>query len=350
MALWPEILRHAAEGDAATAREVLNRQLPLALRGFVPSAEGSRKYQGPVPEAVARYIGKLPAVESALARFHEYDLVDYIVDDVVAAVERTLVLVELCRARPNATVDELAASFPWDKGLKRDSEWKKQRVVKNLRSIRAAGIPLTCDAMNELGDEGEEVYTFNEEGYAASTRRVEQSWWDFKRQQNLDAYYLSIVDSDSSTGVSSEAVDFGSVGIAKVVLGSEPGLDQETVLDLHFLGESLGPELTEIMETIHREKPKDGFRPIAWHNVFWCLSSDYEGLHMGLRVQDPFCERDQELSDYLADNYRDVASTSRPVIYRRRRALHEKCEEKVLARIKEKFARRTKSPPDHNIG
>ena len=194
MGLWTEILRHAAEEDMAAARELLTKQLPLALRGFVFSAEGSRKYQGPVPEAVARYIANLPSGESALARFHEYDLVDYIVDDVVAAVERTLVLVELCRARPHATIDELAASFPWDKGLKRDAEWKKQRVAKNLRSIRAASIPLDCDAMDELGDEGGEVFTFNEAGYAASTRRIEQSWWDFKRQQNLDAYYLSIVE------------------------------------------------------------------------------------------------------------------------------------------------------------
>lgn len=338
MELWTEILRHGATGNSEAARELLSKHLPLALRGFVSSAEGNRKYQGPVPEAVARYIANLPSGESALARFHEYDLVDYIVDDVVTAVGRTLVLVELCRARPTATIDELAASFPWDKGLKRDSEWKKQRVAKNLRSMRAAGIFIPCAAMDELGDEGGEVYTFNEEGYATSTKRIEQSWWDFKRQQNLDAYYLSIIDSDSSTGVEAEAVDFGSVGIAKIVLGSDPGLDKETVLDLHLLGESLGPELTGLMEAMHAGKPRDGFRPIAWHNVFWCLSSDYEGLQMRLRIQDPFCERDQELADYLAENYREVAGTSRPVIYRRRRALHEVCEEKVLERIQALFA------------
>lgn len=341
MGRWTDILKLGAEGNSAAARGLLSKELPLALRGFVSSADGSRKYQGPVPEAVARYIANLPSGESSLAKFHEYDLVDYIVDDVVSSVERTLLLVELCRAYSSASIDELTVAFPWGKGLKRDMEWKRQRIIKNLRSIRAADISLSCSAMNELGgegDEGNEIYTFNEEGYAISTRRVEQSWWDFKRQQNLDAYYLSVVDSDTNTGVEAETVDYGTISIAKIVIGSDSGLDQETALDLHLLGEELSPELTQLMEIMHADKPKDGYRPIAWHNVFWCISSDYEGLRLNLSMQDPFCERDQELADYLADNYREVASTSRPVIYRRRRALHAVCEEKVLERIRERFA------------
>jgi hypothetical protein len=199
----------------------------------------------------------------------------------------------------------------------------------------AAEIPLPLKA--ELPDDGSDLYSFDELAFAGSNQRVENSWADFKRQQDLDGYYFAIDDSDSRSGVDAEAVDYGTISMAKVVLGAEPGLNPEVVLNLHLLGKSLTAELSSLMEEMHVNKPKDGFRPIAWHNVFWCMLSDYEGLHMSLKVLDPYCERDHQLAEYLSDNYRDISTTSRPVIYRRRRSLHEACTDRVILRVREVF-------------
>jgi len=347
MGIWLDILRLAADGNSGAARELLELKLPIALRDFVFSGAERRKYQGPVPDAVARYISKLSSSEGSLARFREYDLVDYVVDDVVAAVRRTLVLVQVIRARPDSSLDDLVTAFPWDPGLKRAAEWKRARIARLSSSMIAAGIPLPRPAGLAVTEEVEEIYPFDEIAFATSNKRIEQSWWDFKKQQDLDAYYLTIVDSDQRTEVDSEGVDYGSISVAKIVLGTDSGVDHETILDLHLLGREIGPELTNLMEGLHESKPSEGYRPIAWHNVFWCLSSDYEGLHLNLSQVDPFCERDQELSEHIADNYREVVGASRPVIYRRRKTLHAACEQELLVRMRARFASGTTEATDH---
>src|SRR5689334_2680858 len=101
MSIWIDILQLGCEGRLDGARQLLEVNLRNALRQFSPSSEGSRDYHGPVPKAVARFISKLPSHEKALARFHEQDLVDSIVDDVVAAVRRTLLLVQFVGLNPN---------------------------------------------------------------------------------------------------------------------------------------------------------------------------------------------------------------------------------------------------------
>jgi hypothetical protein len=336
MSIWIDILNLGASGKADDARQMLEVDLRKALRHYSESAEGSREYFGPVPQAVRRFISKLPANEKALARFHEQDLVDNIVDDVVTAIRRTLLLVEFVGLNPDATIDDLVEFFPWDGGLKRDAEWKKKRIITYLRSMLSAGIPLEVKA--ELPDDGADLYNFDELAFAGSNQRIDNSWADFKRQQDLDGYYFSIDDTDPRSGVDAESVDYGTITMAKVVLGSEPGVDTELVLSLHLLGKSLTVELTSLVDELHTGKPKHGFRPIAWHNVFWCMQSDYEGLHMSLKVLDPYCAHDNELSEHLSDNYRDINSASRPVINRRRRTLHEACANAVILRVREEFA------------
>jgi hypothetical protein len=336
MSVWIDILKLGADGKTDEARQLLEVDLRNALRQFSPSSEGSREYHGPVPKAVARFISKLPLHEKALARFHEQDLVDNIVDDVVSAIRRTLLLIEFVRLNPNARVDDLVEFFPWDAGLKRDAEWKKKRIITYLRSVIASGIVLPIK--DEFPHDESDLYNFDELAFAGSNERIENSWADFKRQQDLDGYYFAIDDADSRSGVDAEAVDYGTISMAKVVLGGEPGLDPEVILNLHLLGKNLTVELTSIVDEMHASKPKEGFRPIAWHNVFWCMLSDYEGLHMSLKVLDPYCERDHELAEHLSDNYRDISSTSRPVIYRRRRSLHEACADRVILRVREGFA------------
>jgi len=336
MSIWIEILKLGAAGKSEEAMQILEVDLRKALRQYSESSEGSREYFGPVPKAAGGFISKLPTNEKGLARFHEQDLVDHIVDDVVTAVKRTLLLVGFIRLNPNSTINELVEFFPWDPDLKRDAEWKRKRIITYLSSMIAAGIPLP--PITDLPDDGSDVYNFDELAFAGSNQRIENSWNDFKRQQDLDGYYFSIEDTDTRSGVNAESVDYGTITMAKVVLGSEPEINPELILNLHLLGKSLTTELTTLVDEMHTTQPKNGFRPIAWHNVFWCMLSDYEGLHMSLKVLDPYCEHDKELCEHLADNYREITSTSRPVINRRRRNLHEACNDRVILRVREEFA------------
>jgi hypothetical protein len=337
MGLWIDILKLCAGGDQQKARELLALELNLALRDFSPSPQGSRLYTGPVPQAVARFINTLPEAEKPFASSLANDLVDYIVDDVIASVEGSLILIELCRKRPQATLEDMVNLFPWDAGLKRDPSWKRRRIADLLRSMLELEISLPETVLSMLGDEGEAVYEFNETAYAAAPRRLARSWQDFKRQHEIDSRFLSVVDSEAEANPDSEGFDYGSITVARLILNSGTALDDETILDFRLLGEDLSPELTEIMEQMHEAKPKDGYRPVAWHSVFWSISSDYEALHLDLRLRDPFCETDQELADHISDNYRDVVSISRPVILRRRKRLYESCDERVRCRLRERF-------------
>jgi hypothetical protein len=65
------------------------------------------------------------------------------------------------------------------------------------------------------------------------------------------------------------------------------------------------------------------------------LASD---LPLELEQRDPLQETDQELASHLAAHYPEVKSTSRPVISRRRKRLHDVCSERVIRRLRENFA------------
>ena len=122
--------------------------------------------------------------------------------------------------------------------------------------------------------------------------------------------------------------------MAEVVLGAGRLPDPETLFDLHRIGEDLGPELTSLMEQMHAVKPTDGYKPIAWHNVFWNIPSEYEALPITLETHDPLCDADQKLADHIAENYRDVAKPNRLNVFRRRDALYKACKKKVLERLR----------------
>src|SRR2546428_14002125 len=106
--------------------------------------------------------------------------------------------------------------------------------------------------------------------------------------------------------------------VATVMLQQIPAQDRELEMDLHILGTTLTQELTALLEELHRCKPGDGYRPVAWHNVFWNLASEYERLRLAIETRDPFHTTDQELAAHIAMNYPQVTSTSRPIILRGR--------------------------------
>src|SRR5262252_4977122 len=81
--------------------------------------------------------------------------------------------------------------------------------------------------------------------------------------------FLCIVETGDEAGVSGEGVEYGTMTVAAVMLQQISGQDRELEIDLHMLGTILSQELTAVMEELHCCKPGDGYRPVAWHNVFW---------------------------------------------------------------------------------
>lgn len=336
MGIWLDALDQAACGDLPGALDRIHLDLPQALMRFVETDEGSRTYAGPVMSAVRRFIAGKPAAEQARISRFDCDLVDAIVDDVVAAVERSLDLVDVCRTHPEISLDEIAAHFPWAPSLKRDAAWKRDWIASMLRSMLAEGLPLPPAVAEALGDEGEARYEFNEMAFAAAPERVELTWRSMQRRLGLDHEYYSLVDDADEAGVGDESVDYGGVRISKVAFDARSREDVEMQVTLHLLGKELTHELTELLTSMHEAKPTDGYRPVAWHCVFWNVQSDYEGLRMTLHLLDPFCGTDGELAAHIVGHYFEVKSTSRPAILRRRQALGDACDERIKSRLMEK--------------
>jgi hypothetical protein len=143
MGIWINILTLGATGQATAARQQLALALPLALRSFIASSRGTREYVGELPRAVTRFRYSLSdASERALLEALEHEFVDAVVDDVMNGVEQSLLLVELCLAQSNVSMNELVHSFPWESSLKRSVEWKRKHIADQLRSMIAAGVPL----------------------------------------------------------------------------------------------------------------------------------------------------------------------------------------------------------------
>lgn len=336
MGTWLDILMLGAEGDSVAARELLQGQARVDL--LFPPDPGASSYQALLPRAVAGFINKLNEEDRSLAKFHQDELVDYVMDDVITGMEKPLLLIELCRARPQSSLEELVDLFPWEEGLKRSAEWKRKWLADMLQSLRAAGIPLSDSVLAGLGDEGEAIYEFNEVKYALKTQRFGWSWDDFKRKQNLKNNFLPLLDSDAEEdGVWAESASFSGVTIAEIVLRSRPEYSHETALTLVFAGEELTAQLASLVEEMHDAKPDEGCHPISWHNVFWYVTSEYERLRLRLKTCEPYYEEDEKLAAHLAEHYPEVIGTSRSTIRRRRLAIQAACEDRIHASLKKKL-------------
>src|SRR2546423_524995 len=153
MGYWVEALKLGTEGKAYDARLLLE-EIPDALRQIRVDADGSTRYTGRVPSSVRAFVNALPEDWRALGTLYEDVFIDYIVEDVVLTAAATLVLVEVCRERPEASIEELVELYPWKEGLNRNLEWKRERITDNLRSMLAAGVALPAGTIAALRDEG----------------------------------------------------------------------------------------------------------------------------------------------------------------------------------------------------
>jgi hypothetical protein len=337
MSLWIDILALGAQGRSSEARTLLALDLPLSLRELPETARGGREYRGVLPQAVRRFSFKLPEAERSLLRSLETEFVDYLLDDVIAGVEEPLNLIELCLIRPEASLAELVDLFPWREGLKRSVAWKESRLADHLRSLLATGILLPPKIVETLAERGSPDFTYDERAYAASPKRLELSWKDFKVKQEYGLEFLGIGEDEAGDGVAGEGADYGVIPMADVALRATDAKDMEMELDLQLLGRSLSEGLAGILEEVHIENPSDGYRPVAWHNVFWELISEYERMRLSLETRDPYSATDQKLADHIKNHYPEVKRASRPMILRRRKKLSGLCVILIERRFWERF-------------
>ncbi len=320
-------------GNSSEAHRLLNFELLLLLRSPGPKRGGDWQYTGPVPRIVRIFIANLPEADRGMAKSRAEDFVDYVCDLILAKVRRTVSLVEFCRELPNLSFEQIAEAFTgWD-GLKLGIRDRELWVKKHLRSMSALGIDLrsiATETTNIDPSNADDLYGYHELALV-NKWRADLSWKDFKSQEEIDSSYLSVTDSDSEDdpGVAEEAFDYGSLSAARVVLNLSPVPNVELSVDLNRIGERLTSDLLELLETFHAEKPSDGYFPIAWHNVWWAISSKYEAVPFELSERDPFCEVDRTLAEYIDRTYPDVIKPSRLNIFRRRTRFQDRCLERA---------------------
>ena len=332
MGYWIDILKLGAAGKTRDARELLE-ELPQVLMSRVRSS-------------AKRFINTLSADWRALGTFYEDDLVNSILADVALSVEETLVLVELAHEQPEASMAHIVSVFPWKEGYKRNADQKRKRIADYLQSMTELGVGLPSSIRSTVGDEGEFIYDFDETKYATSSTRVTRSWDGLKTQLGLDTEIgqhaetkekiygrlASIDDPDTNTRAAAEKADYGRIYMSTIF-----DYPTGTIFELNQLGKELGPEVTGIMEAMHSAKPKQGFRPISWHYVFWILSEEYENLLLAIECVDPLCRTEDGLAEHIAQHYTDVVGTSRSTIVRRRDRLYRACEDRIHERMTERF-------------
>lgn len=338
MGIWLDALELAAAGRVDDAVDLARTEIRRSLVIPITDSDGSLDYAGVLTTAV-RSFGARQVRESSRRRVESYrrEIVDKIVDDITDEVLRNIDFIQMCRTGSPATLDELARFYPWDRGLKRDVRWKRNRVADLLRSMLGEGLDLPSWVEESLGAEGERRFEFDEFKAAIDSERVRLTWSSFRRMNDLDREVLSAFDDESSEEVGDESVDYVAIRVARQAVEGHRRrrVEEETVL--HMLGKELQPQLIAIVETHHHSKPSDGYRPIAWHSVYWTVESDWEGLRMTLPSLDPFYDNDGALSKFIEIAYHEVSSTSRPVICRRRLTLYDACKSHINQRIAERF-------------
>jgi hypothetical protein len=330
VSLWLQILELAALGDSSKAQRLLG-ELPLVLRHPELIPKGGTQYRGPVANAVRAFISTLPELEGGMAASRFEDFVDYVTDLIQASVRRTLSLVEFCLANPELSIERIGEQFAdWD-GMKRGSLERQSWISRHLCSLLAAGVRLPktiADAAQSESEEVGELYGYSE--IALSKKwDLGLSWRDFKSREEIDAAYLCIDESTEGAEVGDEKADYGTITAAQVVLALSTPSESEFLVDFNQMGRTLTLDLSELLKRFDGKKPSDGYSPIAWHNVWWYMTSRYEAIPLELEVRDPLCEVDRELAEHIQTAYPDVLKPSRLTIFRRRSRFQSECVDRA---------------------
>src|SRR5688500_7930644 len=120
MSLWTETLRSAALGEYDRVQRLLAIELPCFLREPLAIRDDRiSSYQGPAVKAVLSYLNHLNADEAQMAKSRIDDFIDFVADEVIAKIERTVRLAIFCVAHPSKGITEVSETFDGWGGLKR---------------------------------------------------------------------------------------------------------------------------------------------------------------------------------------------------------------------------------------
>lgn len=338
MSLWIDILNATGAGDDGTA----TRLLEFSLLGFMRYPRSVTEpngclYDGPVAKAVLNYVRGLHGTpEHSLAISRSEDLIDFVADEIVAKIRRTASLVRYSRRNPEASIEGIATNFTgWD-GLKLGMENRKQWVAHHLHSMSAIGVQLPNDSvaiMESLGMNFDHVFGFDERALVKGWK-IGMSWQAYRKQEELSSEYLCVESSDADESAASEAFDYGIIHEARLPsLSSELSVDK--AFEIQDVALRITGELRKLLEEFHLRKSSDGFRPIAWHNVWWNLTDYWNALPLKLDLKDPCCDADDLLATHISQNYLDVQKVNRLNMQRRRTKLKESSSDCIMNELSE---------------
>lgn len=336
MSLWLDILKKAAISDHEAVRE-LRFALLQEIR-YASILNANQPYNSPIEKMICIFAVGMSDSDRGMIMSRLDDFADYVADLILSQVDRSVLLVEHAIANQDLTLEELCETFKGWLGLKRSREKKMEWVVDHLSSMCSLGVPFPGGALavrEAVRIRVDAVFGYEEK---ALVRRwdAQRSWNSFKDQQELDYHFQSLSD-DASESFTEEGYDYGALTSAKVALElADAGFGKsvlDTRIDINALAGKLNVDLTNVMESLHSSKPTDGYRPIAWHNVWWDITEKYDGLPLFLELRDPACQTDQKLADYLLANYPDVKNVNRLNLQRRRTRLNQSCDEMILDRL-----------------
>lgn len=323
MSLWLNALRAAGRGHSERARELLN-EMVIALR--YPKKRRSIDdcaYDGPVARAVLHAIGGFADKDDReLAQHNAEELTDYIVELIRRKVERTIDLVEYCMMFPEKGVEAVTNDFDGLRPLKRKPEELQEFVTLRLQSMISAGVEFAVESLAvrqaaAAGVEDGKLFGFDERALIKSLK-INEKWLDFRQRERLTHKHESF-DLEHHD-IAAETSDFGSI--------ADKFADFSVGRDLEFveLTEQVYRKLNNVLDEFHSKKVDAGFRPIAFHRVWWDYDRDQ---YLGLECVNPECKTDEKLAEHIADTYPEVRKMNRLIAQRRRTKLEDACKECV---------------------
>lgn len=323
MSLWIEALKAAGQGHSGQARNLLN-EITLALRyPRKRRADEDCAYDGPLAKAVLNAIHSFSNSEDRqVALSNAEDLIDYILDQISRKVLRTIELVEYCLNYPDKDLDSVTNGFDGLRALKRSPEILKAYVLLRLKSMNYVGVVFATESVAVVQASREQIDDTKllgfDERQLVKSLPINEKWIDFRRRERLtyDHESFDLIRHD----IAAETSDFGS--IADKFVSFSVGRDLEFIQ----LAEHISRKLNEILDEFHNKGAEAGFRPIAFHKVWWEYDRDQ---YLGLECRSPECKTDEKLAEHISNTYAEVSKMNRLTAQRRRTKLEDACRESI---------------------
>lgn len=332
MSLWVETLRAAVLGEHESVHQLLGVELPSHLRWpAIANRQDVTAYDGPCAKAVLNFIKGLGETDEAkLARSRVDDFIDFVTDQVMSKIERTVRLAAFCANNPNLGINDIATHFDGWAGLKRNSGEKLTWVQGTLASMCDLGIvdQLDVRSFREISEMvvGQR-FGFSERALMKMWN-VRQSWVAFKEIMEI-SYEFEAMDNGNDQACA-ESFHYKPILRADSIFQGQIAAEQKS-LEMMEVAAKIGQKLEGNLQFFDLRKPRHGYRPIAWHKVWWDISDKYAELNLSLHLELPCCDTDQVLADHIIQFYaNDCTGVNRLNVQRRRQKLFESCDADVI--------------------